>query len=662
MSSFGTQKVATTSLNVGFPDPYAYWYAGTGRSEQYMPERQFGGLDNTVGDDYQAHWHQQKKRDANYMATAKVRATQVARAKAFSSPHGYYNLPPPVLGQRKFANPSYGSLVIHSTRLDTPGAPWTEMEGGHHPYASRFEREPEKDWSMTGARLVGGVLRTTVGQDWAKAKLNDRIKQFNAIDEAKSAFQTDTLGGLAGVQATGQPFAGAEASINSELSLLPQVELAQLLQNIVDALTSPDYDWDGITKFLIGDANKIFALCVRLATHNSADDITNALEFIEGGSSEAGITQLITNALASYHEMFEGDDEVAPSYSIRILETMENLFKRLELYLKQMLKLAGNPLKDRETASKALIKSLGFTKAMKTDAQLFAQVGNANRETLAYARENPLSPGQQQKSSSGAFIQPFGAEEFRGPHPSYFPHSHQAWKSDTNFGRPRLGEGAEERWARQRRDHFTREAPIREDTQHGYVGTGGATFSRDYRGAFGDQSGRWIGTVEQPETEDQTNLGGREVGYLAEDVAEEGGAEEGAEGQALAQLSADASSAIPHLRSQRDPATGAWNIGVQQEQVLPRRYASSADVEEDYVDERGAVQPGQRPGQPAVTPAQPKYKESQVPRSIEGLKQFIAKLRREHPGYRQVIYDKAGVKPGNVRRHTLKKMVEAGLL
>jgi hypothetical protein len=264
MSSFGTQKVPTTNLNVGFPDPYSYWYADKGRPEQYLPDTLRPGNMSYTGADFQAQWHQQKLRDANYMANAKVLATQKHNARAFSSPKGYFGLPPPVLGQRQFANPSMGYLDTASARQDTGRAPFTETTS---PYKSVFGKGHgycPVDAKMEEHRLSGGVLRTTVGQEWAKAKLNDRVNQLNAINTAKQSFQTDDMGGLGGIGTQAPPFAGAEGSLGEQLGILPQVELAQLLQNVVDALLQPGENYQSITRFVVGDANKIFALCVRL--------------------------------------------------------------------------------------------------------------------------------------------------------------------------------------------------------------------------------------------------------------------------------------------------------------------------------------------------------------------------------------------------------------
>jgi hypothetical protein len=115
------------------------------------------------------------------MANAKVLATQKHNARAFSSPNGYYGLPPPVLGQRVFANPSMGYLDTASARQDTGKAPFSEVQ---NPYKSVFGKGHgycPVDAKMEEHRLSGGVLRTSVGQEWAKAKLQDRIKQFSAI-------------------------------------------------------------------------------------------------------------------------------------------------------------------------------------------------------------------------------------------------------------------------------------------------------------------------------------------------------------------------------------------------------------------------------------------------------------------------------------------------
>jgi len=648
-----------------------------------------------MGNDLQANYHQQKMRDAHYMANAKVLATQLGNARAFSSPKGYFNLPPPVLGQRRFANQSQGAVTTSSGRLDVPGlAPWSELPNDN-PYVSKFGRGHgycPVDAKMKEHHLTGGVLRTTVGQDWAKAKLNDRIKQLSAIDDAKNALASSVDMRSIPSQI---PFAGAEPSLDESLSLLPQVELAQLLQNVIDALMNPGDNYGAITRFVVGDANKIFALCVRLATSNSSEDIMNALEFIEGGSSQDGISQLIVDLLATLEasgydeETGEGIVSSVHKQVAQILRTLKNLFDRLELYLKQMLKLSESPYKDRVNASKALIKSLGFLKLIKADEQLYAQVGNANREVLSSPPTINPSTGRPYQTS-GAFI---------APNVDYFPQSHRTQDNrlPTRDGRVKNpivrwagedfsddGRGSFEKYS------FTPEAPIREDTQHGYTGVGNQYFSMDYRGAFGDQSGKFINTVEAPSDEGQYNTGGREIGYLgAEDLADEGEGDD-AEAEAEATLASDTSSSTPHIRSVRDATTGEYDISSRgptpanssRGSAPANSVASDAPPPPRYRRVRPPPAEGRPPSSkssakssakssdkssaksaPPPAPARPTYPYGyrDIPTERVQLISFIEALNAR-PDYSQRVNNKPTSQTANIRKNTISKMVKAGLL
>ena len=653
MASFGTQKVPTTNLNVGFPDPFAYWYAGSHRPEQFMPEKPMMSEALQGGNDLQARYHQQKKADSHRMAMAKVYATQVANAKSFSSPHGYYQLPPAVLGQRRIAAPEYGLLSASSARLDVPGlSEWSIVENPYQSFGGggRFSHTfKHKDAHL----LRGGVLRTTVGQDWAKTKLNDRIRQFNEIDQAKMMFQSGDLS-----QIPSAPFAGATASLSSEVGIVPQIELASLLQNVIDSLMSPGEDYVAITRFVVEDSSKIFSLLVNLATHNSAEDIQNALEFIEGGSTQDGITQLIANQLANIQE--DGATDVPNPMGANIaqmLSTLEERFQRMEMYLKQMLKVVDSPYKDRVTASNTLIKSLGFNKLQKETQQLFSQIGNANRETLAYPRGQP--PQQ-----SGAFIAPEPSDYAEGE--AYFPGSYKG-VARSNRAEYRRGVSNRDRFEERRQLEYDGGDPYgwlgsgggiysaagatRENSQMGYVGDGGQQFSSDSRGAFGDRSGRFVNSLEEaPSDEGQYNTGGRPIGYMegAEDLADEGGAEEGDEAEGLAELAA-AEDSTPRMRSTRGP-DGDYDIAVNRNayRETPPPSLSISEL----------------PAAAATAPAAmaPRLTEDDVPRERGALLSFIQRLRQTVPGYNQAVYNKADSKTASIRRHTLRTMTKAGLL
>ncbi len=616
MSSFGTAKKDTTNLNLGFPDPFAYWYAGTQRPEQYMPEGGARQLNIIAGDDFQAQYHQQKMRDAHYMAGAKVRATHTANARAFSSPNGYYNLPPPVLGQRRFANMSVGALSSSSARQDVPGlAPWSEV-ANVNPYSSQFQRKPAMDWSYDGAGLQGGVLRTTVGQEWGKAKLNDRINQFNAIAQAKQMF-FDTPDGGMGMPSTSPAFSGATPSMSDQLSLLPQVELAQLLGSVVDVLNNPGKNWENVSRFVVSDANKIFALSVRLATTNSAEDIMNALEFIQGNSSGDGITQLLADGIETIKENGMGNEpdpqqELAP----RLLQSLFELFERIQSYLKQMLKVADQPANERLAVSKNLIKSLGFLKFMKDEAQLYAQVGEANRETLAFVNPDRSFGERMPIQKSGAFIAPYGNEE-----------------RPTNILPRTVGRNMAP--VRNPYDTFSRVGQRREDTQHGYTGDGGEAFDIDTRQAYGRNASAPPGFYPSAEG-DQYRPGGRGMAYLGESVANSG-MMEGNDGEVaqFAQL-AEEDSSPAGMRSVADPLVG-HDIAV------------------------GAPAPP-RSVAPSVASNDGKFSRAEVPRTMDDLINFVGFLNANVPGYNQKVYNKPGVKASNVFRNTIRKMEQAGIL
>ena len=621
MSSFGTEKKPTDNLNLGFPDPYAYWYAGTHRPEQYMPERSPAQLNIIAGNDLQAQYHQQKMRDAHYMAGAKVRATHIANARAFSSPNGYFNLPPPVLGQRQLANPSFGALSGSSARLDVPGvAPWSEVQSGANPYRSQFQRKPAIDWSYDGAGLCGGVLRTTVAQDWGKAKLNDRINQYNAIAEAKQAFFTTPQGGLGGVPAVAPQFNSSLVGINEQLGILPQVELAQHLQSLLDALNNPGKNYENITRFIVGDANKILALCIRLATSNSADDIMNALEFLKGNSAKDGITQHIADLLAtieangSANEPLEGVD-----LPVGILKSMKALFERLDSYLQQMLKVADAPANERQAISKNLIKSLGFVKFMKEESQLYAQVGNANSENLAHiengARRRPIQ-------QSGAFIAPYsGYEEI----------------PQTRASRP-IGRNLNNPYST-----FSGVGQRREDTQHGYIGEGGASFDEDTRQAFGRNASAPPGYYPSAEG-DQSRPGGRGVGYMDDAQAVF------STGMMMGNDTEDAQIAQMAQQWREQPSASA-----------PQGMRSVADPLVGHDIALGSA-PGSVAPAPGSSVASVIIRRAEVPRDSEGLLTLIGFLNANVSGYNQRVYNKPETNWTNVRKNTIRNLERHGIL
>jgi len=626
MSGYGTAKFQHNALNLGFPTAFARDYARFGSPEMFSPDRLNGGLDNTVGNDFQAQWHQQKKRDADYMANAKVRSTHNMNARGFSSPHGYYNLPPVVLGQRRFANASMGALYSHSTREDQPSdnAPF-HLREDHHSSFPLVPRAP-----VVREELVGGVLRTSAGQRHGKKVLDERIAQLNAINEAKMTFMSD---GNSGRSNTVTPFAGAQGTLDTALGASPLVELANLLQSIKDSLVSHG-SRNVSYRDVLQDSSKAFTLMVRMAVNNPASDIANVLEFIEGTSAGDGIGQLLEY---QQEELESPDDADDAHFAGRIAQQIE-WWGNCVRYLKKMIEVSELPPQTRLQTSNALIKSLGFNKLVRNSEQTY-RTGVVRDDDFIDSTGYVNNPQNLQRAQdlqaragrSGAFINP-GPRPLSGAVPASSPFV--GFDSDDRYrGFSESG-------------YFTQRAPRREDTQHGYFGEGGAGFSRSAQEAYAYGSGEFL-----------DRSGGRPRAWMGEEVLADYGEappDEGAilEAQQQAGLAgveseaeedgADATGATPSatseltLSSRRDPTTGEYDV------VAPPR-----------------ASPG---GAPAPAQAKP-YKESDIPRTIPEIRAFIQMLNQRH-GYNQAIYKKNGAdpKPRSVRLNTIAKMKSAGLL
>jgi len=598
MASYGTEKVQSTSLNLGFPTAFGYNYARHGAPERFAPEQYLVPLNNTSGHDFQAQWHEQKMRDANSMARAKVQSTHMMNIRAQSSAHNYPSMPQAVLGQRKFANPSNGAYETASTRLDQYGSPWTLYHEG----------------SVAGAgHLVGGVLRTSAGQRHGKQLLDARIGQLNKIAEAKAAFFQE--GNNFRNQQMPTPFSGAEGTLDSALTSQPLVELANILQSIKDSLISSG-NRQQTYRDILTDSTKAFALIVRMATQNTVDDMANVLEFIEGTSSGDGIGQL----LEAQRDNFDVPEHSAEeSWQSRVISQIE-WWGRIAEYLKEMIKIGELPPQSRVSASNAYIKSLGFSKLLRVSEQ--RERGNPYRANVV---DNDLfidntnhihNPQNAQRAidlqaragRSGAFINPRGES-------ASDPYSARQRAVGTRFNPYNDRTGAQ----------FTQPAPIREDSQYGYIGDGGEVFSANSQNSFAYGSGEF-----------QDRTGGRPRAWLGEvPLAEYGEAppdvDAGIEEEEQSKEAEERPQPGLNLSSRKDETTGEWDVA---------------------------------PPLPSTPPSEAvKYKESDVPRTVPELRQFILKLNKEH-GYKQAIYKKGEGEPKarSVRINTIARMKMAGLL
>jgi hypothetical protein len=395
---------------------------------QYAPSGMGPRTIPYAGEDFQASYHEQKKRDADYMARAKVMATTNARHKYVVSPHGYFGMPKPELSQRRFANPSGGALSIYSARQDgSVDAPF-EMAGG----------------------LSGGVLRTAEGQGYAKARLQARIRQLDAIAAAKQEFATGTTLPTSGPSAT--TTMGPQA-----VTATTKTELQLILQSIIDALYGATEGavedmggeeedeqiagkdaYESVSRIVFNDAVRALSIIIRTA---SAPDVT-AEDIEDMLAPVVQIEQLLLSLTDP--DYVEQAAEARTQLAKRRLITTQQLFNRIHQYLEEMAKGVNLSPRDRVALSKTLVKNLGFTR--------FAR-------DLADARTPSAESTALERTARSRMFDASGRQAM----------DDEDDDDDDDF--------------------FNRPAERREDTeQRGNV----ATFDPNERDAFGDNSGEFL--------------------------------------------------------------------------------------------------------------------------------------------------------------------------
>lgn len=349
IGALATQKVQSDALNLGFPSAYQSVYAAKHIPERYFPTADRPPMTMWAGNDLQAQYHEQKRVDADFMAGAKVKSTQISRVRFVGTPHGLGHQPKPVLGQRKFANPSQGAFILNSTRQDSDAAPFHYAGGGD--YTSEFK---------------GGVLRSAEGQAYGKRVLLERVGQLNAIATAKQDF-TSGMPSSSGVSTQSVPAAAASA-VN------PAIELNLLLQSIIDALVGSAGDAGKLDKFELTTATRALGLIFRMAPESDDGEFNEDLM----GKIDT-ILQLLNGSL--------DDEQASAGMTASTRETalsLQVLFTKLREYLERMI--AGRTLSkpERIALSKNLVSSLGFSKMLKYsgDANDSGLLREADRDRL----------------------------------------------------------------------------------------------------------------------------------------------------------------------------------------------------------------------------------------------------------------------------------------
>ena len=391
---------------------------------QYAPSARGPMMTPYEGDDFQAKYHEQKKKDADYMARAKVNATINHRHKYVVSPHGYFGLPPVELSQRKFANPSGGALSIYSARQDG---------------------SVDAPFEMTESGLSGGVLRTAEGQGYAKARLQARIRQLDAIAAAKQSFETGDTLKPSGPAATALPTGGPVTETT-------KTELQFILQSIIDALYGAQSgeleegvegeeeeiegkdSYEVVAKIVFTDAVRALSIIIRTASapETTAEDLEDIIEPVDE------IIRLLLGITDPDYVEQLGKGQLAAER----LTTTHQLFQKIKEYLTKMTEGINLSPKERVALSKALVRTLGFAKFAKDMTERKV----SERSALELTARSRLFDARARQA--------FDDED-----------------DDDD------------------EDNFNRPAPRREDTEQG---TNAATFDTSERDVFGYNSGEFL--------------------------------------------------------------------------------------------------------------------------------------------------------------------------
>lgn len=326
MSAYGTKKPGSDVIQqLTFPALYSDLYAMEHEPLAYYPDPAKRPEALPVGHDLQAFYHEQKRQEANRRALNGVKDTAMAKWRYLHSHAGYYDIPKPVLSQRRFANPSLGNQSdIYSAR---PESAYT----GH-----------SMD-SMYRPRLSGGVLYTAEAQRWGRNKLRDRVGQLNAIDVAQMGFTTGEA-----LRSMPLPIPVDESVLPDSVSTKAKIELIATLDGIANAIETSTLGSISYT-----DVVKFLRLLFRYAATADVEELKEILEYVD----------YIERALLGIaSQMDESGDatELGKKWNAFTQSTYDTFVKVRE-YLVRMIGISNKSPAERKAASATFIKSLGFT-------------------------------------------------------------------------------------------------------------------------------------------------------------------------------------------------------------------------------------------------------------------------------------------------------------
>lgn len=336
MAGYGTKKpFGDRGVQLTFPLEFQKAYH---LGSSYFPSDQGLPPDIMMGSDFQSSYHQQKRLDANKVVMDGLQARKSAERKLLTGVHNYH-LPRPVLGQRRYANPSYGADQTSSARRDSgTDAPFrlvdtTQMSGSGH--------------------MRGGVLKTREGQEFYRRQLDNRIEQLNRLDALAQGYAVEM----------GQSY---QTQDNTKEGSPNKVEFFIYLRALSDALLTGD-----LSRFSFENFKEMISLLFRFAPTATREDFKDLIKEFDQ------ILETARDGLLEVPTFAQKPQNVA--YSTSMVEYLE----RLNKYIDQMYGNVDRSEQEKTILSKSLIKSLGFDSVFKTSTpERFVVEATSGRASL----------------------------------------------------------------------------------------------------------------------------------------------------------------------------------------------------------------------------------------------------------------------------------------
>lgn len=342
MATIATKKpLGDVGVSVTFPAIFQTVFQG---GVGYFPSDLGDSLPIMVGTDFQSQYHEQKRIDAHQSVMNGLQSKRSAEVKLLTGIHNYH-LPKPVLGQRRYANPSMGAESYSSTRRDNgPLAPFRTIEVGQN---------------LVGQGLVGGGVHTIEGQLFYKKQLNDRIAQLDRLNAVAQGFTVQM----------GQTMNTRD---NTRMGSIDKVQFFLYLRTLMDTITEGD-----LSRFSFENLKELMKMLFNFGPQAMSEDFND----IKDATGE--ILESLRDGLS------EEPSAASPITHRAYADTLLLFVKAINTYTDQMFRNINLSTRDKETLSKSLIKSLGFNSLLKKSSPLnVVEEAKFSNQRLAQSVEN----------------------------------------------------------------------------------------------------------------------------------------------------------------------------------------------------------------------------------------------------------------------------------